>query len=274
MNIIRERKRSRAYPGVNLPDSIVNLKAIYSSLGYGAHERSDLAKALGAERENGTTSRKLSALAMFGLIERTDAGYSISQLGKEILRPLPGEEVELRRTAFKKVALYLDVFSRYEDDTRLPEALGRILERSFEIVAPNGDYASRILLESGRYADLISESNEFVAKASSSDQSNDSDGSQKSSSMVVSDAPQKVAEGSPITLDATAELNILNNPYGVSKPSTSITLTKPFAEVRTSATLTASQKVRLESWIDEVVKPWIKYNVETDDQEEGDIKPP
>jgi len=242
-----DRKRSRAYPGVSLQDSISNLRMVSAAIGQGANTRLDIAIALGSERETGATSRKIATMIMFGLVQKSGEGYSITSLGKKILRPLPGEEMTLLKEAFLSAPLFADILERFGPEKRIPEALGRILERSFEIVAPNGDYAARIFMESARHAGIVDPERNLLSATGETDLEEQFD-------------EQEDGEG----VEANPQDELKTPPPSSTNPpsiKTSITLLNPFAVFETSASLTSKQKKRLEEWLEQVVKPWIKFNL-------------
>lgn len=254
---MNDRKRSRGYPGVNLADSISNLRAIQQALGLGAHAREAIAKALGHPTETGASSRKIGALNMFGLLDRGPDGYAITDSGKRLLRPLPGEEPELLRAAFLSVPLYQEVFDKYGPEGRLPQHIPQLLERSFGIVPPSGDYAARTMIQSAKYAGLLDDDLSFT-KAE-----------EKSATAKPEVALGSVSHAPPVPI--VHQENRPVSPAGLC--SARVMLSNPLVEVSAPSSMTQRQKDRVVAWLDKVVKPWLEFQIEETDEFEsaGDL---
>lgn len=243
------KKRSRGYPGITLADSISNLRVIQQGMGLGAHDREAIAKALGHEAETGASNRKIGALNMFGLIDRGANGYAITNLGKSLLRPLPGEEPDLLRKAFLNVPLYAEVFEKYKPEGRLPQHISALLERYFGILPPSGDYAARAMIQSGKYAGLLDDDLEFI------------------------DAEPKTASnfGTVEVCAPNVEAQVERHPReAATKPSdrATVMLSNPAIELSAPASMTSKQKDRVVAWLDKVVKPWLEFQIEESEETE------
>jgi hypothetical protein len=219
-------------------------------LGLGAHEREQIAKALGHPAESGASNRKIGALSMYGLLDRGSGGYAISSLGKSLLRPLPGEEPELLRAAFLSVPLYQEVFERYAPEGRLPQHIPQLLERSFGIVAPSGDYAARTMIQSAKYAGLLDEDLSFTAAE------------ERLATAAPDAAVESVTQRAPEVSHSTVA------DTSASRAGARVMLSNPAVEVTAPSTMTQRQKDRVVAWLDKVVKPWLEFQIEETDEPE------
>ncbi len=255
--VMTDRKRSRGYPGVNLADTISNLRVVQQGLGLGAHEREAIAKALGHPAETGASNRKIGALSLFGLLDRGPGGYTITNLGKSLLRPLPGEEPELLRSAFLSVPLYQEVFDKYGPEGRLPQHIPQLMERLFGIVAPSGDYASRTMIQSAKYAGLLDDDLSFTAAEN------------VSATAIPESAAGSVAHTSQDRIANQDSRPVISG----EQSSARVMLSNPMVEVSAPSSMTQRQKDRVVAWLDKVVKPWLEFQIEESDESEqtGDL---
>ncbi len=253
-----ERRRSRGYPGADLEEAIQIAKTIQSSLGVGSHSREDMSKALGSKGVTGGTARKIAATSSFGLLRKTENGYAVSPLAKKLFRPLPGEEEALLQECFFSVPLYRELVEKYEPEGQIPNALPTLLERNFGIMSPNGTYAAKVFRDSAAYAGVLDPNGYFNRKG---------EDAQELGQDSSSDSPDE--EQVVRTLSGPATQSAREAPKAISFETINIVLPSPGVTVIAPKTMTAKQKERTIAWLDQVVKSWLQFIVE-EDQEEGE----
>lgn len=161
-----KRQRSRSYPGYDLQECVELAALIRAGLGSGVHDRLALATAIGSTGLTGASTRKIAALAQFGLIVKASEGYSLSSLSERITRPVhDAERGEAIAEAFVQPDLYRDVLEGFQSDGRIPAMLSSILVRFHRIQDAAANDAARIFLDSGRYAGVIDEEGRIVKQS-------------------------------------------------------------------------------------------------------------
>jgi len=190
---------------------------------------------------------------MFGLIERTPTGYAITNLGKSLLRPLPGEEPDLLRDALQSVPLYGEVFEKYRPEGRLPLHIPQLLERYFGILPPSGDYAARTMIQSAKYAGLINEDLEFVDD-------------EVKAPTTVGETEERPSPSSPSAQFESQPGERLRGGAGRAM----VMLSNPSIELSAPSSMTPRQKDRVVAWLDRVVKPWLEFQIEESEDSAGE----
>lgn len=157
------RERSKAYPGCALEDCVRFVGMIKKALGRGTHDRESLAKAMGFSTVSGAVSPKIAALVHFGLMERTGAGYELSELSRSITDFLDdGERRRAIREAFALPTLYQEIIAKFEPDGKIPSQLATHLHRFHGITDAASAQAAEIFISSGRYAGALDEFNNIT----------------------------------------------------------------------------------------------------------------
>ena len=186
-------------------------------------------------------------MVAFGLLERSGEGYAVTSLAKRLIKPLPGEEKELLKSSFLNVSLYQEVYDAFLPDGKLPESLGTRLERQFGMAEDMGDYAARILRESGVTAGLFGFDDTYILDPSDQTYSDDS------------------RIGSLDAVPEPAKLKFRVNPahaeVGGQGPEGTLTLElpRPFAKLTLQNSVTPEERAKLERWILSVVIPQIEF---------------
>ena len=236
------RKRSVSYPGASLADSLANVRQVNAKVGSGFHKREEVSAAIGSPNVSGASARKIAAMNAFGLLERSGDGYAVSHLARRLLRPLPEEEKELLKQAFFSVSLYKDVYDAYLEDGKLPESFPVLLERKFGIADGIGDYAARILKDSGITAGLLEHDGNYLLESYSQ-------GLPELNDYEKENVPDKKSSREERSLEAESS-------------QIRIELPRPHAIFVTEKSLTVKEKARLIEWIDKILKVQIDFLVE------------
>lgn len=153
------KQRSRAYPGVTLGVACSLLCEKLEDMGSGWIERKALAAFLGYQTgEGGIAARKIAALVHFGLLERSDKGYRLSNAGRsiqEVAEDSP-EFLATVRLALTKPALFAGILTRFRCGGRIPrQELRRVLTEELGITAQARDDAAEVFVESARFAGVL-----------------------------------------------------------------------------------------------------------------------
>jgi hypothetical protein len=153
------KRRSRAYPGVSLGVACSLLREKLKDLGSAWTERKALAAFLGYQTgEGGVAARKVAALVHFGLLERSEKGYRLSDAGKKIQEFAEDspEFLASARSALKKPALFAGILTRFHSGERIPrQELRRVLTDELGITEQAREDAVEVFVESARFARLI-----------------------------------------------------------------------------------------------------------------------
>jgi len=157
------RERSKAYPGAPLEDCVRYTSQIKKELGRGSHDRESLAKAMGFGSVSGAVSPKIAALVHFGFLNRTAAGYELSDYSKSITDPIDERErTQAIRVAFSRPYLYQEILSKFEADGKIPSQLATHLHRFHGITDAASSSAAEIFVSSGRFAGVLDEDNNIL----------------------------------------------------------------------------------------------------------------
>jgi len=205
------RERSRSYPSYSLSDSLQNADLVKKKLGNYPSSREDISAALGAERLNGATARKIASMVHFGLLRKSGAKYALSDLHQRIIHPLSSEE---HATALQEAALrpslYTEIVERLKPSGGIPEHLRTILIRDFDVLEGGADRASEVFLETIQFAGVVGPDLKFRA-STSNPAANDDSGSVPMRSSSNSNA--KNAEKTPPSQIANPSVDPELNEY-------------------------------------------------------------
>lgn len=162
-----KRERSKAYPGAPLEDCVRYAAQIKKELGKGTHDRDSLAKAMGFETVSGAVSPKIAALVHFGILNRTQGGYELSEDSKRITDHIDeAERSAAIREAFSKPTLYQEILDKFGVGGVIPGQLATHLHRFHGITAAASASAAEIFLQSGRFAGVIDQENRITTTGS------------------------------------------------------------------------------------------------------------
>jgi hypothetical protein len=131
-------------------------------LGGGAHDRGEIAQALGyTSGASGGVIRKISAVTQFGLLLNHQGLYGPSELAREILAEKDeGRLKEHRRKAFLHPALFREIIEQYLPAGHIPRLLAHTL-RDYRIAANARDEVARIFMDSALHARVLDTSGVF-----------------------------------------------------------------------------------------------------------------
>jgi hypothetical protein len=156
---VMSKQRSRAYPGVTLRVACGLLRERLGNLGSEWVERGALAVLLGYQTgEGGIAARKIAALVHFGLLERSEKGYRLSDAGKKIQEVAESspEFLDTVRSALKKPALFAGILARFRSGGRIPrQELRRVLTEELGITEQAREDAAEVFVESARFAGVL-----------------------------------------------------------------------------------------------------------------------
>lgn len=128
--------RSTNYPSIAVSSAIDSIQELYKNNGTGPYTREEIALGLGYSGISGVSASKIAALAYFGLIEKKDGKYILSQISKQILFPQQDDTAKEQRLAIQSAVrqpkLYADLIKQYEGQA-LPLMLENILIHQFGI---------------------------------------------------------------------------------------------------------------------------------------------
>lgn len=149
------RERSRAYPRINLRESVELIEIIRSALGPGPFTRDAVAESMGLSPGSGHANRKSAALVHFGLLDRNGGSYEISELADRLLHPTNDtERSDSIAEAAKSPALYRGLFEKF-GGASLPNLLPNILARDYGISVKQSKDVAQTFRESAEYANLL-----------------------------------------------------------------------------------------------------------------------
>ncbi|MCP3963544.1 MAG: hypothetical protein GY719_37385 [bacterium] len=155
------RKRSRAYPAVDLPGAIAVIDDLTRELGWEGQNRAAMAEALGfASAKSGAAGRLIAAMYHYGFLSRRSGLYTPTELARQLLES-PAEE-GLRREAFLHPKLFHDIVERYRDVGAVPRDLGEALAAHCGIRRKVSHDVARIFMESARYAAVLAADGVFL----------------------------------------------------------------------------------------------------------------
>lgn len=118
-NVLEKRSRSPNYPALSLPDAIEKVTVLYKNLHTHSAPREVVAKGMGYQSLSGASATAISALAKYGLIERSGEELKVSERALRIIHPnTPTERSEAINEAARDPALFSELFERF--DGRMP----------------------------------------------------------------------------------------------------------------------------------------------------------
>lgn len=122
-----KRKRSPNFPGFSLSQSVGLAEKFYKSAGQSPiKERSNLAIAIGYKSLNGASVKAIGSLNAYGLIEKSDNGYRISEIGLKIIKPISESDRKLQlRSCALRPKIFASIFEKYSGLSK--EMLSRTL---------------------------------------------------------------------------------------------------------------------------------------------------
>ena len=124
-----KKTRSPNYPRINLRDAIEQATQVYKEEGTYPASDEDIVKDLGYTTLNGTSRGILSALKKYGLLQRNNGRFKISDDAVAIIELPPGDSehaAAMRRSAFRP-ALFAELYEKYRMDLPNDTALRHFL---------------------------------------------------------------------------------------------------------------------------------------------------
>lgn len=188
----------------------------------------EVAELLDASSVTGAVSARISAMKHFGLIRITDGMISVTKLSKLLLNDR--DNTKLLQEAFFNAELYVEVFSHFLAEGKIPHDLARHLETDFGIAPGKGEAVASLLLRSALHAKLISPAGAIIDREFF-------DNGTPSAKTTVEAAP---------TDHKIYELDL------------------PAVQVRLPKYLSRGEKDIITSWLEEVVASAIKFQPEAD----------
>lgn len=150
-----KQQRSVAYPGFNLESSIESVKTLRLKLGDGPYSREQAAIELGYKGVNGVSATKIAACVHFGLLDRTNNTYSLSELAKSIIASTSeNEKLSSIVEAIKTPVLFSKIINAY-DNQSLPLSLNNILDRQYGIISKKSKTVAKLFKESAEFAGIL-----------------------------------------------------------------------------------------------------------------------
>jgi hypothetical protein len=157
------RERSVRYPAVSLETALA-LVTFIDERGLDGLTAIEIAAAAGYKNvKTNAISARLSSARQFGLLALHKERYSLTLLARSLIHPAdPAGIPQLRRQAFLAPPLYAEVTARL-GHKKLPalEIVANLLYHHHHITASAKEPAAEALLESARFARLISEDGVF-----------------------------------------------------------------------------------------------------------------
>lgn len=175
---IKKRKRSAAYPAVNLVQAIEGVKKLNDSYGEGPYNRENVALGMGYKNLSGASVVKVAALVHYGLLNRTKSSYSLSDLGKRILFSTSDkDERSAIIQAAKSPKLFHTLLKAYAKKS-IPSKFSNILIINHGINKNVADQVVQNFIETMKFSGLL-ENGVILESAPSEDMVVKSDLSQK-----------------------------------------------------------------------------------------------
>lgn len=111
---MEKRVRSPNYPAFGLGDALEKTATLYKNMHTHAGPREVVVRNMGYNSLNGASATAVSALAKYGLIERTGDELKVSERALRILHPhSPGERAQAIRDAAREPALFNELTERF-----------------------------------------------------------------------------------------------------------------------------------------------------------------
>ncbi len=151
-----KRQRSRMYPSHDLQTSLESSYKIYKSIGMHPASADVIAKNLGYNGKNGTSSTLISSLAQYGLLKKSGKGsYAISEDALKALMPKDDEEKQQTITLLaKNPALYFEILEEFSGEALPPMFVNR-LTREFGLTNKVSEEAANIFKNTMEFANLL-----------------------------------------------------------------------------------------------------------------------
>lgn len=153
------RRKRRNFPNHPLEEALAVPQRIMDEMAGKPFKRLLLAEALGIKPASSNYKLLLSSSFKYGLTEGTEKAreISITELGKAAI--LIGDRNK-RHSARRKAAVIPEIFRRFFEDYRdrkLPssEMLDKILVSEYNVVEEHAQECARLLLENGRFTEII-----------------------------------------------------------------------------------------------------------------------
>lgn len=169
----RVKKRSRAYPAIDLESAIELLNRVVPILLEGDRERDDLAQTLGySSGKGGAAARKIAALGHYGFLNRKGSIYSLSALSGYYIKADSQEDRQYAvGIAFRQPTLFQDLVEKLEPEGRIPADLGQILEHQHGIAHRASKDVARIFRVSAQFVGVIDLAGNFLSSQGGDDKS-------------------------------------------------------------------------------------------------------
>ena len=163
----KTKNRSRAYPVVSLAVCFDLIRMVVRALDFELRDRFELAKAIGYTASTGLAARKVAAMAHFGLLERLRGSYRATELARKLIEAPPGRPRQIYlRKAFQHPPLFREIYTRYQDEGRLPELFTYRLVERHGISETARETVAQVFLDSARYAGLLDNDGNFQSPES------------------------------------------------------------------------------------------------------------
>lgn len=164
-----DKKRSRAYPVLDLGAAYELLCGKLAAFGDREVDREVLAASLGYNSSGGgVAARKISALVQYGLLDRLSGRYGLSHRGRRLqaLDPASDEFLASIQTALGRPALFQEILEKYRPVGWVPGDLDRVLVLEFGITDRASEDAASIFLRSARFARVLDARGSFLGSKS------------------------------------------------------------------------------------------------------------
>ncbi len=151
--------QSRGFPAHTLEEALAVARKIQDEMAGKPFRRLLLAEALSIKPSSSKFRELLSSSYKYGLTEGTEkaAEIALTPLGADALQT---QDAPKRLAALRNAAYYPNVFSAFYknyEDHKLPspDMMRKLLSSEFKIPSQFAEECSRILMENGRYAEII-----------------------------------------------------------------------------------------------------------------------
>lgn len=192
--IIKNKQRSKAYPGTPLEECIRHALKIKKMLGPGKHDRLSLAQAIGFKTVSGPVGSKIAALVHFGILDKIANTYSLSPESSRLTDPINDEERKMAvRDAFFSPTLFREIIEKFQSDGQVPVQLAVHLYRFHGIAQNAAEKVASIFRDSAEYAGIISQDGKILDQEHACD-----DGNQMAAASDIANPPVARISQQPI----------------------------------------------------------------------------
>lgn len=109
------RTRSPNYPALSLPKAVARIREVYACQHLTPESREVVVKHMGYNSVNGRSSKSLSALIKYGLLDEEDGGFRVSDRALDIIEPESEQsKADALRAAAYSPKILADLFERYD----------------------------------------------------------------------------------------------------------------------------------------------------------------